>query len=117
MTLKYRVRYTDRLCVTLSKADIMNGKVLVCNPSALPNELPRRRIALDSLAGKVVGFIDNAKPNFNYLVDELADQLVNQHGVGRIIKHRKRGAAMPATTEIVSDIAEQCDAVITGSGD
>ena len=28
---------------------------------------------LAGLAGKVVGFIDNAKPNFNHLVDDLAD--------------------------------------------
>ena len=28
---------------------------------------------LTALAGKVVGFIDNAKPNFNHLVDDLGE--------------------------------------------
>jgi hypothetical protein len=44
--------------------------------------------ALDTLAGKVVGFIDNSKPNFHHLADDA-----------------------------MADIESQCDLVITGSGD
>jgi hypothetical protein len=72
---------------------------------------------LAGLAGKVVGFIDNAKPNFNYLVDDLADLLTSRHGVKRVLKRQKRSASVPAPDEVIKEFAEQCDLVITGSGD
>ena len=96
----------------------MNESTLILEPVA-----PNLGVALqagrhlDSLAGKVVGFIDNAKPNFDRLVDELAELLVSKYGVARVVKHRKRSAAIPAPEEIMQDIVAQCDAVITGSGD
>jgi antitoxin component HigA of HigAB toxin-antitoxin module len=72
---------------------------------------------LAGLAGKIVGFIDNAKPNFNYLVDDLAELLTSKHGVKRVLKRQKRSASVPAPDEVIKEFAEQCDLVITGSGD
>ncbi|OGA22545.1 MAG: hypothetical protein A3I02_15140 [Betaproteobacteria bacterium RIFCSPLOWO2_02_FULL_67_26] len=72
---------------------------------------------LDSLAGKVIGFIDNAKPNFNHLVDDLARLLVAKYGVKSVIKRRKRSASVPAPEEIIEELAGECDVVIAGSGD
>ena len=72
---------------------------------------------LATLSGKIVGFIDNAKPNFNHLVDDLADLLVSNYGVKRVIKRRKSSASIPAPDEIVRELADECDLVITGSGD
>ena len=80
-------------------------------------DVRQERRVLDSLKGKRVGFIDNTKPNFNFLVDDLAERLLARHGVKSIVKQRKRTAGMPATDEIIDDIAEQCDVVIAGSGD
>ena len=50
---------------------------------------------LTALAGKVVGFIDNSKPNFAELADDLAALLTAQHGVARVVRHRKRAASIP----------------------
>ena len=72
---------------------------------------------LETLKGKVVGFIDNAKPNFNHLVDDVAELLVGKYGVKTVIKRRKRGASIPADACVVKELAAQCDVVITGSGD
>ncbi len=72
---------------------------------------------LDTLKGKVVGFIDNSKPNFNYLVDDLAELLIARHGVAAVIKHRKLSASRPAPEAAIADLKQQCDLVITGSGD
>jgi len=73
--------------------------------------------ALRSLAGKTVGFIDNAKPNFNVLVDDLGELLTSKYGVARIVKRRKPSASIPAKAEIVAELSDACDLVITGSGD
>ena len=81
---------------------------------------PRPRgngVTLDTLAGKVVGFIDNAKPNFDHLVDELGRLLVAEYGVARVVKRRKPSASVPAEPQVVAALAAECDLVIAGSGD
>ena len=72
---------------------------------------------LPTLKGKVVGFIDNSKPNFNFLADDLADLLIAKYGVARAVRHRKPTASVSASREVFADIQKQCDLVITGSGD
>jgi hypothetical protein len=74
------------------------------------------RRKLESLRGKVIGFIDNAKPNFNFLVDDLAQLLVERHGVARVVRHRKSGQ-VPVAHDALEALAAECDAVIAGSGD
>ena len=96
----------------------MSVSILLYNPTAM-------RIAgaetatqtLAALSGKVVGFIDNAKPNFDHLVDDLAGLLTARYGVAKIIKRKKRAASVPADDAVYRELAEQCDLVITGSGD
>jgi hypothetical protein len=96
----------------------MTGSQLVYDPTAPTLNPPQSlRRSLDDLSGKVVGFIDNAKPNFHYLVDDLGDLLRERYGVAGVIKRGKRGPAMPAGAAMIEELAEQCDLVITGSGD
>jgi hypothetical protein len=96
----------------------MSGSVILLDPTA-PRQEGRQqaRRMLGGLAGTVVGFIDNAKPNFNYLVDDLSELLVSRHGVSRVIKRRKRAASVAAPEAVYQELAAQCDLVITGSGD
>ncbi len=96
----------------------MTGSVLLYNPTAVRAagvETVRQTVA--GLQGKVVGFIDNAKPNFDHLVDDLAELLTARYGVAKIIKRKKRAASVPAEEAVYKELAEQCDLVITGSGD
>ena len=96
----------------------MTASIHVFDPTAPygRKKLQMRR-QLDRLAGKVVGFIDNAKPNFNHLVDDLAELLVSKYGVKSAVKCNKRSPGIPAPEAIMADIVRQCDLVITGSGD
>jgi hypothetical protein len=68
-------------------------------------------------SGKVIGFIDNAKPNFDLLVQDMAALLTSKYGVADVIVRRKRGASMPADEAVIAELAEKCDVVITGMGD
>lgn len=92
--------------------------VLLYDPTA-PRQVEESQgcRTLKTLAGKAVGFIDNAKPNFDHLVDDLADLLTAKYGVSRVVKRRKTSASIPASEEMVNDLVGQCDLVITGSGD
>ena len=86
---------------------------------------PRREVtaaspaapALSGLAGKVVGFIDNAKPNFDVLAEDLGELLIRKYGVARVITRRKPSASVPAKAEVIAELADACDVVIAGSGD
>jgi len=92
--------------------------VKLYDPTGVP--LPAANDVLQTttaLAGKVVGFIDNSKPNFNHLVDDLADLLVGRYGVRQVVRHRKRAASVPAANDALDDLARDCDLVIAGSGD
>jgi hypothetical protein len=92
--------------------------MLIVNPVAAHDSQPRQsRRALDSLEGKVVGFIDDAKPNFNHLVDDLAELLIASYGVSKVVKRRKRVSSYAAPEAMIDELAQECDVVITGSGD
>ena len=90
------------------------------DPTAPRREAPAASAArptVKTLQGAVVGFVDNAKPNFGVLVDDLADLLKAKYGVSRVVKHRKPSASIPAKPQVIEDLAGECDVVIAGSGD
>ena len=90
----------------------------VYDPTApSPQATQNLRRSVGDLNGKVVGFIDNSKPNFNLLIDDIAALLTSRYGVKAIVKTGKRGASMPATPQVLDELAAQCDLVVTGSGD
>ena len=92
--------------------------VLLYDPTATRQSDPAgANPTLATLSGKVVGFIDNAKPNFNHLVDDLGALLVANFGVKRVVMRTKSSASIPAPDEVVRELADECDLVITGSGD
>jgi len=54
----------------------MPANILILDPTApMPSANRSQPWQLDGLRGKVVGFIDNTKPNFNHLVDALSEVL------------------------------------------
>ncbi len=96
----------------------MSGTVLLHDPRPLQVEvIAEAAHALAGLAGKVVGFIDNSKPNFNHLVDDLAEILKTRYGVKSVVKHKKPITTVPAGEEVIAELVRDCDLVITGSGD
>lgn len=96
----------------------MSATVILFDPTAPPEAVGEQtQLKRVQFSGATVGFIDNAKPNFNHLVDELAELLTSQYGVQRVITRRKTSASLPATSDVIEALASECDVVITGSGD
>jgi hypothetical protein len=98
----------------------MAGTLTLFDPTAPRREAqdaPGTGNTLSGLAGKVVGFIDNAKPNFGFLADDLGELLMSKYAVTRVIKRRKPSASVPANPEVIDELSAECDVVITGSGD
>lgn len=84
-------------------------------PACAATAAPQR--TLNSLRGKVIGFIDNTKPNFDLLADDMADLLVREHAAAGIVRHRKHAVSSSATDAMLEEVRAKCDLVIAGSGD
>jgi hypothetical protein len=102
----------------------MTASIILYDPTAprasvtdVPDHIEIAQPVLASLAGKVVGFIDNAKPNFNHLADDIGELLMKKYGVKQVLKRRKRAASVPAPDAVYDEYAREVDLVITGSGD
>jgi len=69
------------------------------------------------LEGLTVGFLDNAKHNFDHLADGIGRVLTEQFGVKRIVHRKKANSSSAAAPEIVASMAKECDLVFAGSAD
>jgi hypothetical protein len=96
----------------------MADQILILEPGAeAANSVHAPRHRPRDLRGKVVGIIDNTKPNFDLLADELGTLLMQDYGVEAIVRHRKRAASVPATAAMMQELEDKCELVIAGSGD
>lgn len=84
-------------------------------------EVTQERIAVPALpedwTGRIVGFIDNTKHNFDRLAEELGALLQERYGVRAIVHRRKANASTPAAPELIAELAKECDVVFAGSAD
>jgi hypothetical protein len=69
------------------------------------------------LRGKVVGLLDNSKPNADKLAERLAELLKEKYGVAGVISRRKLTAQQGAPKQYLDELAAQADIVLSGLGD
>lgn len=94
------------------------GTILVLDPTAKAN-VPEIEMAprVDTLEGKVVGFLDNGKPNANLLLERIEELLSTRFQFKEVVRRRKPDAASGASHFLIEELAEKCDLVINGVGD
>jgi len=93
------------------------GKLLMLDPRAdvlLENHplVP----ALESLAGKVVGILDNGQANSSPMFHELAQLLQERLHAAEVIVRKKPTHMQGAPEPMIDELVSRCDAVITGLG-
>jgi hypothetical protein len=69
------------------------------------------------LRGKVIGLLDNSKPNADKLAERFAELLQKEYGVAKVISRRKLTAQQGAPKEYLDELAAQADFVLSGLGD
>jgi hypothetical protein len=69
------------------------------------------------LRGKIIGVLDNSKPNMDKLAERFAEQLKEKYGVAKVISRRKLTAQQGAPKEYLDELAAQTDLVLSGLGD
>ena len=75
--------------------------------------LPR----FSELRGKVVGLLDNSKPNADKLEERFVQLLRERLGVAGAINRRKITAQQGAPEAYLDELAAQADFIISGLGD
>jgi hypothetical protein len=69
------------------------------------------------LRGKIVGVLDNSKPNADKLAERFAKLLKEKYGVASVITRRKLTAQQGAPKQYLDELAAQADFVLSGLGD
>jgi hypothetical protein len=71
---------------------------------------------LNGLAGATVGFISNGKQGVREFLDALERELIERHGVARVVRTTKRSISAPAEPEII-ERAREWHALVSAVGD
>lgn len=80
-----------------------------------------RRVPLaaspEVLAGRRLAILDNGKPGAAHLMQRVAERLVERAGIDFVGVRRKRTAATPCQDDLIEQISEEADLVLTGTAD
>lgn len=71
----------------------------------------------DTLDGAVVGLLSNGKRNAGALLGMVHEVLADRFEFKEVMVRDKGNASRPCPTELLAEMAERCDLVITSSGD
>jgi len=87
-----------------------------------PTVLPQKESTLladrpETLNGSIVGLLANGKRNSEELLEHVYEILNEEHNLGVMITDNKGNASRPCPPELLQDMADKCDVVITASGD
>ncbi len=84
-----------------------------------PETASRWRAAprLDTLHDKVGGLLGNRKANAELLLQNLGERLAKDLELGDIVAADKYVYSRPAADEIISELSERCDFVVTAIAD
>ncbi len=84
-----------------------------------PEAASRRRAAprLDTLHDKVGGFLGNRKANADLLLRNIGERMAKDLELGDIIAVDKFVYSRPAADEIIDQLSDRCDFVVTAIAD
>jgi hypothetical protein len=94
--------------------------MIVLNPEGKARTSTERIAALPQfpdLRGKIVGLLDNSKPNADKLEQRFEELLKEKCGVAGVISRRKISAQQGALKQDLDELAAKADFVISGLGD
>jgi len=95
-------------------------KMIVLSPEGKAQSSAARVAAVSKfsdLRGKVVGLLDNSKPNADKLGERFEQLLREKYGIAGVIKRRKLTAQEGAPKQFLDELVAQADLVLSGLGD
>ena len=71
----------------------------------------------DSLSGKTLGLLENSKANSDKVLHELGQMLKEKYDLKDVVWFNKHSASLPTKPDVVQEMVNQVDILITGIGD
>ena len=87
------------------------------DPSARPGALavpPAPRPG--TLAGKVLGLLDNTKEQGDVILETIGAALRERHGVARVVTRRKEHYSKQAPDSLIAELAREVDVAVAALG-
>ncbi len=93
-------------------------RLIGLDPTAAPREMVQAMApVLDGLGGQSIGFLWNSKPNGDLLFERLEKLLREKYEIADVLYKRKPTASLPATDDVLDELAGSVQAVIVGLAD
>ena len=100
------------------KGELMVEGIRVLDPTIDANsQNSLLAIRPESLNGLTVGLLANGKKNSVEILQYVYEILKDDHGLGAVIEDNKGNASRPCPPDLLEKLANQCDVIITASGD
>jgi len=96
---------------TATRFEVLDPTV---EPATVEAAMASRPSTLD---GGVLGLLANGKRNSEELLDLLHEVLADSYEFSGVVARNKGNASRPCPTDLMEEMAERCDIVITSSGD
>lgn len=93
-------------------------RLRVLDPTVQP--IPAEGVVADrpeTLDGKVIGLLANGKLNSEEILALTQEVLADRYEFKGVVARNKRNASRPCPEEIIDELVDKCDVVITSSGD
>ena len=71
----------------------------------------------DSLSGKTLGLLENSKANSDKVLHELGQMLKEKYDLKDVVWFNNHSASLPTKPDVVQEMVNQVDILITGIGD
>lgn len=72
---------------------------------------------LDRLDGRVIGLLNNGKPNFDEFMADMEVLFRAEFPSVKIVQRMKPVVPRPVPDDMLAELVQTCDAVVTGMGD
>ena len=93
-------------------------KIQVLDPTVDP--IPAEAVIArrpETLDGTVIGLLANGKRNSDELLEMIQEVLSDRYEFKSVVARTKGNASRPCPPDLLDELAEQCEVVITASGD
>ena len=93
-------------------------ELVVLDPTVAP--LPADGVVAErpvTLDGLTIGLLANGKLNSEEMLTAIHDVLADRFEFGSVMERNKHNASRPCPEGIIDELVDECDVVVTSSGD
>ncbi|MGZ9006133.1 MAG: UGSC family (seleno)protein [Burkholderiales bacterium] len=94
------------------------GTIFIVAPDAPPEETEQLKPQRSLGSGGIrLGLLDNSKANADHLLDLIVEGVKKELKVDSIVYRRKPASSAPATEQILDELAQEADLVVSAMAD